>query len=515
LPAAGLYAGLTAVVLWPVFSVPIPGLGDYLNHLARIHILTTLNSSAALRQFYEIRWNFAPYLGMDLVVSLLAHIMPLYQAGRVFLAICVVLPVASACALRYAALGRVGLAPACVFLLSYNYALSLGFLDYVFSACLALLLLAGWIAASAWPRLARCALFSVGLTIVYLCHPFAFVAYCLGVAGVELARASRARFQPWRPIALDWVAAAATSVPALWLATHVDLAKSFAGPPITVFGTAAVKLGVLLSPVLFPGTGYVVAATVLASLAGGFLMRSRIRLAPSLWPAAAAILLAASGMPHVLVSVWGADFRLPLVGAIVLIAAVSCVPPPSARLSACAMVILVGLVAGKSIAVFRVLQVLDSGVTQERALVAHMPAGQRLLVVDATGPEILPAGLPEAMIMHIPMVAVVDRDAFVPYLFVDVTQVHLRASIASAGSGNGTPISVAQLWDGRARSDIAGSVPYGFSGRVYWNGWPDKFDYVLVQTFSQPLPSLPPELEPVAGSADATLFRIRGGRKGG
>ena len=55
-----VYVALTAVVLVPVLAVEVPCLGDYLNHLARIHVLTTIGSSPALQRFYENHWLLVP-----------------------------------------------------------------------------------------------------------------------------------------------------------------------------------------------------------------------------------------------------------------------------------------------------------------------------------------------------------------------------------------------------------------------------------------------------------------------
>src|SRR5271168_4697670 len=58
---AAVYALLAAAML----SVRAPCLVDTLNHLARIHILATIDSSPALQQYYERNWRPVPYYGMD------------------------------------------------------------------------------------------------------------------------------------------------------------------------------------------------------------------------------------------------------------------------------------------------------------------------------------------------------------------------------------------------------------------------------------------------------------------
>jgi len=74
---------IAAFVLYPIASVTIPGLTDYPNHLARMHILAAIDASADLRRYYELHWTPMPYLAMDAMVPLIARIMPIYDAGRV------------------------------------------------------------------------------------------------------------------------------------------------------------------------------------------------------------------------------------------------------------------------------------------------------------------------------------------------------------------------------------------------------------------------------------------------
>ena len=83
--ALGLYGVLTVVVLAPVFAVTVPGLGDYLNHLARIDIMARIGGSPVPRPFYESGWRFVPYYGMDLPVLLLSRVLGIYRAGRFLL----------------------------------------------------------------------------------------------------------------------------------------------------------------------------------------------------------------------------------------------------------------------------------------------------------------------------------------------------------------------------------------------------------------------------------------------
>src|SRR5262249_43136945 len=82
-PAARVYAaGLLVLVLAsvPVFSTGLPPLVDYPNHLARFSLLASGGNS-----FYAAQWTPLPNLAGDLLVPLLAQLMPPERAGKLFL----------------------------------------------------------------------------------------------------------------------------------------------------------------------------------------------------------------------------------------------------------------------------------------------------------------------------------------------------------------------------------------------------------------------------------------------
>jgi hypothetical protein len=506
---AAVYGVLGVIVLLPVLSVRVPVLGDYVNHLARIHILTTIRRSAALQQFYQDNWHFVPYFGMDLPVGGLSHIVDIYDAGRIFVALCVLMPVVAAATLRYAVHGRIGLMPALAFLISYNYLLALGFLSYLFSACLAIMLFAGWIAAGDWPRWRRAAAFLLPAAALYAMHVFAFAAYGIMVIGYELARAARPKRRRWATIAADFAAAGLQAVVPAILAVLFRAADTFGTAHITRYGSVSDRISAFLSPVYFPGgSAALVGAFVLAPVLGLLLARG-MRVASALSPPLLAVTLAALAAPAILLNIWGIAFRLPFVVAIVLIAAVS--PRRLNRPAACAVLAsLAALIGIRAWTATALLHKLDAQVGQIRQVVAQLPIGARLLIVD--GPQNAPGRLaPLATIQHMGLVATIDRDAFVPMLFTGTTPLQLLPKMrdaASPGGGIGA-VTLAQLRDGFARASPPGELPiYRDGARVYWLGWPRKYDDVLITHFGGDIGSLPPVLHRVAGNDVADLYGI-------
>ncbi len=502
-----VYAVLTVVVLVPVFAVQVPCLGDYLNHLARIHILTSIGRSPALQRFYEDHWRLVPYFGMDLPVAALARVMPLYAAGQIFVGLCVLMPVLAAATLHYAVHRRLSLVPALGFLVSYNYLLERGFLPYVVSAGLAVMLFAGWVATADWPRWRRAALFGTGGLLLYLSHAFAFAAYGILVGGYELGRIARRSGRPIGVVASDFAAAAAQALPVFALVAFGPADTGIRGSVEWQFGSISQWLVALLSPLYFQGEAWVAATCVVVPGLALALLPGTV-LAPSVWPALLALVVVACCVPHWLLGVFFADFRLPLVAAIVLIGAVSRGPRFARPLAIGVLAVTAVLVLTRSVDALVTLRRLDAQVAQLRQVVAALPVGARLLVVDES--EAVSLRTAEGVMKwHMALVATIDRDAFVPFLFTDAKPVQARPEFRQTMSPYAKALSVQQLWEGFARHDPPEGPPAaGNGGTIYWLGWTEKFDDVLVLHFGTDLGRLPPVLQKLAGSDVADLYRV-------
>ena len=504
-----VYLAFAAIVLYPIASVAIPGLTDYPNHLARMHILATIDASADLRRYYEVHWTAMPYLAMDAMVPLIARVMPIYDAGRVFIGLCLLLCVAGTAALHYAVHRRASLVPLIAFLFSYNYLLSWGFLNYLFSVGLCLLLLAGWVATENWPRWLRAASFAVPALILYFSHIYGFAAYCLAVAGFEIGRAWRAGFRPIQTVAADWMAAAAQAVlPAIFL-FMTDLSGASDGPALvsTSYGNIDAKLIAIESPFIFVGgrAEFAIAAIICVALIAG-LLSGRLRLAPIIWPAAAAVAAVAIVTPQMLLNVFGVDFRLPLVVVLILISGISirsAHPHPLLFLS-----VLVPLLAIKVWLAATVLQALDRQYADARQVISHLPYGARVLParIDA---QTIPSGiLPPRLTMHMDMLAAIDRDAFVPLLFTGFTTIHTHDVPRNSSFPLIRPVPVKNLFSGLDMHGDLVTRDGVRSQRNYWIDWEDKYNFVLLQHSGAGAGTLPQSLTLIASSDTMNLYRI-------
>ena len=79
-----LFVVLLAIVSIPILLNPLPPISDYINHLARMHVIATINSDPDLHRYYEIDWQVIPNLMMDLIVPLLVRVMNVYLAGQTY-----------------------------------------------------------------------------------------------------------------------------------------------------------------------------------------------------------------------------------------------------------------------------------------------------------------------------------------------------------------------------------------------------------------------------------------------
>ena len=106
--------------------VKIPALGDYLNHLARIHIIAAVEQNPYLASFYEIKWGIVANIGMDLVAPFFNRFIDIYLVGKIFVFLVLVLITTGIYAIHYSIYRHISLAPLLAFLFLYNHVLLIG-----------------------------------------------------------------------------------------------------------------------------------------------------------------------------------------------------------------------------------------------------------------------------------------------------------------------------------------------------------------------------------------------------
>jgi hypothetical protein len=483
------YVLLTAIALYPIFSVAVPPLVDYPVHLARLHVLTAIDKVPLLSERYAVDWNILPNLAMDIVVFGLAKFLPVADALRLFVASSLILIIAGTLALHRVLYGRIGLIPGVVFLMLYNHILIFGFINYLFGVGLYLLAFAGWIATPRWPAWRRLLLFSAASVALFFAHLFAFGVYGLSVVAYELWRTRMRWERPSLAVLRNWaITLAQFAAPIVLLAagplgernTYID------------YGDLVDKLRALVSPTLcYAGPIDWIIFAFLGILLVHGLFSCRLKVVEGLRFPLILLLLAAIVMPNWLLGVWGVDFRLPLVLAC-LVAAGARVELPNIRNGLALAAVGLVLFGARVWSISETWRGYDAQYSEFRQASRAIEPGARLLMVLTRREDRF-----DSPYWHLATAAVIERSVFLPTLFTDHTAqpVHVTKAYEAIDTPFGIPITPKLLRAAVDDPDIARMagtrMPNG--SRIYWANWPQTFDYVLYVHFGandNPMPKL-------------------------
>ncbi len=509
------YGLLLAITLWPLAIIEIPPLVDYPNHLARMHILAAIDSDPDLQKNYLVDWAIVPNLAMDAIVPILMRWFGLFPAGKIFVAICMILPVIGVAVLNRVLQGSWSLWPATALLFVFGQNLIWGFLNYLFTIGLFFLVFAAWIATERWSRGARLTLFSGLSSILYLGHFFAFSVYGLSIVAYELWKTLEAR-KASPDTAVAAILKRWTWILAQFLIPGVLLlmAPGWDGDKITVFGSLPAKVVALLSPVMAYGTADIETFLVLG-IAGFLAFRTGwLRLEPAVRFPLLFLGVAAILMPHALQSNWYTDYRLPTVLAMLAVAGTRFTPPDRR--------VTLGITALAMLLFFaRLVPIADRwhGVDQEfaefRQAAQKIERGARVLSVELgfeAGQDTPGSPVLQQIYRHMVSLAVIDRSVFTPMLFTNRAAQPVQASAAMAHLDvpYGRPVWPTALRigaDPERKDELAGQQRLG-DARLYWEDWPKHYDYVLFVHLGLDENPMPEILSPVETGSFFDIYKI-------
>lgn len=425
--AALAFAAAYAVYLLPLLLVQNPPLHDYMFHIARIHILAHWQASPDLQAHYVVGSFLLPNIAFDVIAVLLAHVMPLELAGRVFIGLTLALQLSGCMALHRVLHGRYGLWPLVAGLFLYNWIFLFGFLNYLFGVGLLLWAAAVWIGLAAGSGTGAKLLWGTALSLaLFFSHLIAFGLFALIVAGYEIQRAApmlrQQRVQALRnllvgasifvvPIALFFASSTAGEAGNKTSHSLVNLLRT---PPI--FVRALLSGDYLID--------FVSVAAVSAAL-GILVARGRLVVARPM--ALPVVLLAVCflAIPHELFGGWGADTRIPLVIVLVLIA---CVRPVlrDRRWRTVSVAVLGGaLLVQSALRSYDWLR-YDAVIGEFRTAFSALPTGSVLLIASETDmPSFQDINLRlwQPPLPHVATLAVLEgRGIFVPDTFAHMGQ---------------------------------------------------------------------------------------------
>lgn len=510
------YLILTCVALYPVLSVEVPPLVDYPNHLARMHILGAWHDDPDLQRNYVVNWSLGPNMAMDLIVPVLAKVLPIYDAGRLFVAATLLLIIGGTITLRRVVVGNVGLWPVLSFLLIYNHAFFWGFLNFLFTAGLALFAFSAWIALRERPYWARIAVFSVVAVILFFGHLFGLLIYGVLVLGFECGRAWRNRHEEGFSIVAWVVAGSQFVIPAILFFEWISR-TDFATDAINRFGPWVAKIVALISPVHFgqalidfPTAIFLIVVFVLCITRRWVAIAAPLKL-PIIFLAGVAAL-----MPNFLSDVWGTDFRLPAIVGCVLLAGVE-TRPIAWRQTQIIVSIAVALFLIRTATIASHWHDVDAKFSEFRNAARSLEPGASLLVSqDRNDTPDGVSGLYGMTFWHMGALAIIERSAFYPTLFTGHTTVDASVDRISINSPVGTPVNRAVL--AGSANPAKSSYPLGHKLSRYtwlfWIGWPEEFDNVLTVRFDNKVNPYPNRLEAISQGSYFDIYRISPGPSG-
>jgi hypothetical protein len=518
LPGA-LYLALGAVTLSPLLWVRVPPLVDFPSHLARMWILVHGSEIPALASNYGVHWRLVPDLAIDLIVPVFSMLMPVEQAGRLFVALTMLALIGGTATLHRAIHGRVGMWPVWAVLFVYNAELFWGFPN-LFASGIYLFVFAGWIATRHWRVGPRIATFAVVATLLCLLHLFAFALYALSVVSyefgtrAELRRVSSRSFVAWAAVSFQFIPGLLVSY--VSLGGPGRLSPGYDHPILS-------KLYALLTPFTFglvpAGFDFFLVPLCLLFLAVAIGTRT-LKLAPEMRLPVAAMIVASLLMPSVIGGGAFADIRLPVMLPFVIIASTRFGP---LRNQVIFPIVAVALTVF-GVRIWTVSQAwgdYDRWFAEFRSASTAIAPGARVLVVQSPTelrkmpriPESF-AVLQERLFHHMPSLAVIDRAAFLPSVFtgrltLEVTPRNRQISQL----GGWDPITPELLMEsvdpGRAQpGDSALNSTNLLIEPPYWRNWPQTFDFVLWIDFGDASKPELRELHPVASGSFFQIYQV-------
>lgn len=499
---AALFVLLLAIASIPLVSFPLPPLTDYVNHLARMHVIAQAGADPDLARFYEIDWKIIPNLMMDIVVPAMQEVIDVYRAGQIFLIATFAMMLSGALGLHRALFGRWSALPLIAAPLLYNSVFMVGVMDYVFGIGLAMWGLAAWIAIRERGIALRLAVSLAFVLALFFCHLYAVGLYGLGLLAFESLRLTE-HPRPLIARLADFVATGLPFIPVgtlLLLSPTMELAAEVQWESDGKIDGIVTVIEVYSDVIALGLTAVVVAAGVLAARRG--LMR---------FHAFGLALLIVGGivylaMPRIMFGTYMADQRLPIALAFMLLACISVnLPRRSLRLGFAVLAVVVLSV--------RVAEIqtnwaeLSIGTTSFGDSVKRIERGATVLVAyadEGSGDE-----LADYPLVHAACLAMIERSALVTTAFTvpgkQILQVRddYRQRVDTADT---TPPSIAQLM--KVAASVA-TPPDSHAPAPYWADWQDDYDYIYVLFTDRNAPNPAPDrLLLVHDDARFQLYRV-------
>ncbi len=506
-----LFVVLLAITAIPIALHPLPPLSDYVDHLARMHVIATINSDPDLARYYEIDWQVIPNLMMDLIVPQFERLMNVYLAGQLYTLLSFALIVSGTLALHRRLFGRWSPLPLIAFPLLYNNIFLVGTMNYVAGIGLMLWAVTAWIALRERSWRVRLPVSTLFVLALFFCHLFALGVYGLALLAFELHRlwtsyarlrqSSRAAARRRLPaLATDFVATGLPFLPVLpllmlsptwglWEGLSWELAGKIDGL-IYVIEVYSHSVALLLIGIVAFLAGWALRDRALSFHAFGVAVL-----------AVGAVIYMV--LPRMLFDTYMADQRLPISLAFILLACID-LDLRQRNVRRGLVVALLALVAIRVAEVEYRWQQLSHGIQSFRQSVQLIDRGAKVMVAYADADD--GSALSDFGLVHADCIALIERSALVTTEFTVVGKQILHARPAYRGrvdTMDGTPPAIDDLVRVADHADRA-------DADEYWSHWTADYDYLYVlftdDDFANPDPA---HLEPIFAGRRFVLYHIQ------
>lgn len=508
-----VFAALALLSLLPALVVRYPESADYLNHLARLVVLSA-PADDPIHAFYQIHWHLIPNLGLELLAMPLAALLPLEAVMKIIWCLCVLGMAAAVWFLHRSFFARTQPTLVLGALALTNLPLTTGLMSFTLGLALALVAVGLWFRFGDRPSFRGIVMLNVIGAVILVMHVAACASLALTVAALHVLR------RPFGAAAMARRAAAIATgfvLPALLMifATLSQPAPADTGASGGIRYMLLWKLQLITAPIF---TGNILADDIgaLVLWLGLFTVlclgaRSQPRLIGPLlvWLVVLLVLPFGIGAAAII------DLREAVFPVLLLIGTVSFTAPKRA---AAAAIMLLGItgVSSRTAILIPEWRRHDADIASFRAIDRVVARGAKVIVASA---PTIPGTCRETRRWapfdeHIPVLLVIDRAAFVSTLFAkpnmqpieptatvrDIAVLDLGivpwSMLASGGSLVGQPVELTDLMPADA-------------WRIYGRDWQRNYDYLALRRLNCPA-EIPPEadLVPVGDSATYRLYRI-------
>ena len=506
-----LFIALAAIASIPILLYPWPPLSDYINHLARMHVIATIGSDPNLALFYQIEWQVIPNLMMDLIVPILQRVMNVYLAGQAYTIMTFVLILSGTLALNRQLYRHWSVLPLIAFPLLYNNVFLVGTMNYLFGIGLALWALTSWVALRERAVALRLAVSTLFVLALFFCHLFAVGVYGLGLLAFELQRLLALR---WRgPLAVDgaaeprlppWLDFIVSGLPFLPVVPLLLMSPTWTLRWDFTWELSGKVNGLLFVIEVYSRSATFFLATIVA-IAAVFAARHRaLQFHPFGW-----MLLAVGGitylvLPRVLFDTYMADQRLPIALAFMIIACAHLdLRDEFVRRGFATVLVL--LLAVRAFEVQGVWREISRGTASFRDSVRHIDRGSKVLVAYADPDN--GDNARDLWLTHAACLAIIERSALVTTAFTVLGKqvMHVRRDYRDrVDTEDGTPPSIRQLLSHTELTDWDDDPPY-------WSRWTTDYDYLYIlftdRDYANPDPT---RLTPLFAGNRFVLYHIDG-----